>query len=127
KDSGKNLPRALFRGTLLVMAVYIVTNLAMIFVLSIEGMSHSELVASDTAIKILGTGGAAFVSFAVVLSTFGANHGFIFTSPRLYYEMAREGLFFKRLAEIHPKYQTPVASLIVQAILSSALILTGSY
>lgn len=126
-DPGRNLPRALFRGTLLVMAVYILANFSMIYVLSPAGMAQSSLVASDAATKILGSGGAAFISLAVIISTFGTNNGYIFTCPRIYYEMAREGLFFKKLAEIHPRYETPVASLIAQAVISMILVITGSY
>ena len=65
--------------------------------------------------------------FRSVISTFGTNNGFIFASPRIYYAMAKEGLFFKWLATIHPKYETPIASLIVQAILACGLIFSGSY
>ena len=68
-----------------------------------------------------------FISIAVIISTFGTNNGFIFASPRIYYAMAHEGLFFKWLAKIHPKYETPIASLSIQAVLACALILSGTY
>ncbi len=122
-----NLPRALGLGTMIVIAVYVLISCAVSYVLPIEAASQSTLVLSDAAVKIMGTGGAMFVSFAVVISTFGTNNGFIFASPRIYYAMAKEELFFKWLATIHPKYETPIASLIVQAILACALIFSGSY
>ena len=127
KDPQQTLPRALGLGTLIVIAIYILIASAVMYVLPMQAAAHSQIVLSDAAVKIMGTGGAIFISMAVVISTFGTNNGFIFTCPRIYYAMAREGLFFKWLATIHPRYETPVASLIVQAFLASALILSGSY
>ncbi len=126
-DPQKNLPRALGIGTFIVIVLYVVVSCAVSYVLPIQAAAHSQIVLSDTAVKIMGTGGAVFISVAVIISTFGTNNGFIFTCPRIYYAMAKEGLFFKWLATIHPKYETPLPSLIVQAILASLLILSGTY
>jgi APA family basic amino acid/polyamine antiporter len=111
----------------MVVGIYVAVNIAMMFVLSVNNMGHSQIVASDAAVKTLGPAGAVVVSLAVIISTFGTNNGFIFTCPRIYYAMAKEGLFFKGLSSIHPKYQTPIPSLIAQAILSCAFILSGTY
>ena len=127
KNPQRTLPRSLILSTVIVILVYVVLNVGYMYTLSLAEISHSSLVASDSALKVLGTTGAAFVALAVIISTFGANNGFILTSPRIYYAMAREGLFFKWLATLHPKYRTPIPSLIVQAILSIALILSGTY
>ncbi len=127
KDPQRILPRALILSTIIVILSYAFINLGYLYTLSMVDMSHSSLVASDSALRTIGTAGAVFVSVAVIVSTFGANNGFIFTSPRIYYAMAREGLFFKWLATIHPKYRTPIPSLIAQAVLSIAFILSGTY
>jgi APA family basic amino acid/polyamine antiporter len=127
KEPPHNLPRSLFLSTSIVILFYVIINFAMMYVLSMNEMSNSPMVASDAAVKILGNAGAAFISVAVIISTFGTNNGFIFTCPRIYYAMANEGLFFRWLAGIHPRYQTPIPSLIVQAILSCFLIYTGSF
>jgi len=127
KNPQKVLPRSLMLSTLVVIAVYVLINLGYLNVLSLTEMSQSQLVASDAATKISRTVGASLIAIAVIISTFGANNGFIFTCPRIYYAMAKEGLFFRWLGHISPRYQTPIPSLIVQAILSSALILTGTF
>ncbi|HTK81709.1 MAG TPA: amino acid permease [Bacteroidota bacterium] len=123
----RNLPRALAIGTAIVILVYLLVSSAVMYVLPMQEAAHSQLVLSDAAVKILGTGGAVFVSLAVVISTFGTNNGFIFASPRIYYAMAKEGLFFSWLANVHPKYETPIPSLIVQAVLACVFILSGTY
>jgi len=123
----KNLPRALGIGTLVVIAVYLLVSCAVMYVLPMSAAARSSIVLSDVAVKIMGSGGALFISAAVVISTFGTNNGFIFTSPWIYYAMAKEGLFFGWLASVHPRFETPIASLLVQGALASLLILTGSY
>jgi len=127
KDPQRILPRALILSTIIVILCYAFINLGYLYTLSASEMSHSSLVAADSALKTIGPAGAALVSLAVVVSTFGANNGFIFTSPRIYYAMAKEGLFFDWLATIHPKYRTPIPSLIVQAVLAIIFILSGTY
>ncbi|HEV8537396.1 MAG TPA: amino acid permease [Bacteroidota bacterium] len=126
-DPQRNLPRSLAIGTIIVILLYILISCAVSYVLPIETAAHSQLVLSDTTVKIMGTGGAVFISLAVIISTFGTNNGFIFTCPRIYYAMAKEGLFFKWLGTVHPKYATPIPSLIAQAVLSSAFILSGTF
>ena len=123
----RNLPRALGMGTLLVILMYILVSCAVMYVLPMQEAARSQLVLSDAAVKILGTGGAVFISVAVIISTFGTNNGFVFASPRIYYAMAKEGMFFRWLAAVHPRYQTPIPSLIAQAALASVLIATGTF
>jgi APA family basic amino acid/polyamine antiporter len=127
RNPDRNIPRSLLISTLLVIIMYALINLAFVYVLSIERMPLSPLVASDVASIILGPTGAALVTIAVIISTFGANNGFIFTGARIYYAMAREGLFFRRCAEIHPRFQTPLVSLVGQGIWSCLLVLTGTF
>ncbi len=127
KNPQKNIPGSLVISTLIVIGLYVLINLAYIFVLSLGEMAHSELVASDTAVKILGHPGAVLVSLAVLLSTFGANNGFILTGARIYYAMAREGLFFNWVGRVDPKFQTPVPSLVSQGLWACLLTLTGTF
>src|ERR1041384_2065394 len=127
KTPGRNIPRALFISTLIVIGIYVGVNVAFMLLLPLSSMAVSPMVASDAATRLLGPAGAAAISVAVIVSTFGASNGFIFTSPWIYYAMAKEGLFFKWLSSVHPRYNTPIPSLIVQAILATALLLTGSF
>ena len=126
KDPQRNLPRAILFSILIILVVYLLINIAYVYVLSLDGVTQSQRVAADTAAKVI-TGGAAFMGLAVMFSTFGANNGFILGASRIYYAMAHEGLFFRRFGKTHPTRKTPVFSLLIQMIWSSALVLLGSF
>ncbi|MBI3110460.1 MAG: amino acid permease [Ignavibacteriales bacterium] len=127
RDPQTNIHRSLIIATLIVIVMYVLANLGYLAVLPIEAMASSQLVASDAAAAVLGSAGAAFVAGAVVLSTFGANNGYVITGARIYYAMAKEGLFFRSFGKVHPRFKTPIPSLIGQGVWASVLVLTGSY
>ena len=99
----------------------------LIYVLSLHTISKSSLVASDAATVLFGPLGASFIAAAVMISTFGANNGYVFTGARIYYAMAKEGFFFRSLQRVHPHYKTPNPSLVAQGVWSSILVLISSY
>lgn len=107
KDPQRNLPRAFFRGTLAVAVLYLSVLAAYLAVISLAAMPGSKLIASDVAVRVVGAGGASFVAAAVVVSTFGTLNGSMMTGPRVFYAMAEDGLFFRGLARIHPRWHTP--------------------
>ncbi len=123
----RNIPRALFTGTMIVIVTYVLINLAYIFVLPIDAMARSTLVAADVATQALGAWGGAFVSLAVIISTFGTTNGTILVSARVYFAMARDGLFPKSLGTVHKVHRTPSVSLWLQMIWASVLVLTGTF
>ncbi len=127
KDPQRNVPRALLFGTLLVMGIYVVINLAFLYVLPVNIMAKSPLVAASAAQVIFGKGGAEVISVAVIISTFGALNGSILSTARVQFAMARDNLFFKKVGSVHPKYGTPHISLLVQGIWSCVLVLSGSF
>jgi APA family basic amino acid/polyamine antiporter len=127
KNPRRTIPLALTIGTLIVICVYILVNLAYLYILPIEKIASSNLVAAETATNVLGLFGGTFVSFAVLVSTFGTSNGTIMVSARLYYSMAKEGLFFKNIAYVHPNFRTPSNSLLLQAIWTSILVITGTF
>jgi APA family basic amino acid/polyamine antiporter len=127
REPQKNIPRALFTGTVIIIITYVLVNLAYIFVLPIDEMAKSNLVAADVANRALGSWGGAFVAIAVIISTFGTTNGTLLASARVYYAMAKDKLFFKKLGDIHPRYLTPGPSLWVQCIWASLLVLTGTF
>jgi APA family basic amino acid/polyamine antiporter len=127
KNPERNMHRSLFISTVIVIVFYIVVNLAFIYVLGVQNVAQSSLVASDAATVIHGSIGAGIVALTVAVSMFGANNGFVFTGSRIYYAMAREGLFFRSLGNIHPRFETPVASLLAQGAWSCLLVLSGTY
>lgn len=127
KDAKRNVPRGLIYGTLIVMAVYVLINIAYLYVLPIDEMAKSPLVAASAAEKIFGSNGGMIISIAVIISTFGALNGSILATARVPFAMARAKLFFHSLGKVHPKYHTPHVSLVVQGVWSCVLVMSGSF
>jgi len=127
KNPQRNIPLALLYGTLIVIAVYVLINIAFLYVLPIDEMSKSPLVAASAAERIFGVNGASIISIAVIISTFGALNGSILATARVQFAMARDRLFFSPLGKIHPKFGTPHVSLIIQGVWSCVLVLSGSF
>ncbi len=127
KKPKRNIPLALSIGTIIVILVYLLINLAYFYILPIDTISNSKLVAADTAENVLKGFGGTFIAFAVMVSTFGTSNGTIMVSARLYYAMAKENLFFKPIANIHPRFRTPYNSLILQSLWTSILVLSGTF
>jgi APA family basic amino acid/polyamine antiporter len=127
KDPGRNIPLSLLLSTMTLIAIYILVNIVFIFLLSLPVIAQSQLVASDAISVVLGTAGTTLVVVIILVSTLGGVHVNILTSPRIYYAMARENLFFRSLAEIHPKHGTPAISLAVSGIWSSLLVFSGTF
>jgi basic amino acid/polyamine antiporter, APA family len=107
RDPGRTLPRALGGGVLVVIGVYLVVNAAYLLALDMDEMAASELVAADAAMAVFGPVGASLVAGLVILSTFGALNGVTMTGPRVFFAMARDGLFFRPVAAVHPAFGTP--------------------
>ena len=127
KDPQKNLPKALIIGTLAVVAIYLLANLAYLSVFTVEQISKSRLVAADVAEVLVGSWGVSFVAITVMLSTFGTLNGTLLTAPRIFFAMADDGLFFRALAKVHPKYETPYVAIITCAILGITFVLLRSF
>ncbi len=127
KNPQRNVPLALMYGTLIVMGVYVLINVAYLYVLPVEVMKDCRLVAASAAEKIFGSTGAAIISIFVIISSFGALNGSILATARVQFAMARENMFFKSLGKIHPKFATPHVSLVAQGIWSAVLVLSGSF
>ncbi|UCH10547.1 MAG: amino acid permease [Fidelibacterota bacterium] len=127
RNPGRNIPLSLLYSVLLIVALYIVVNLAFIYLLSIPGMAGAELVAADAVAVVLGGVGTTLVILAILISTLGGVHVNVLACPRIYYAMAEEGLFFQSLARIHPRYGTPATSLLVQGVWSSFLVFSGTF
>lgn len=117
KDPARTLPRALLGGTVAVVAVYLLVNAAYLYVLPIEEMAESTLVAADAATRVVGAAGASLVAALVMLSTFGAANGSLMTGPRIFFAMADDDLFFRPVARVHPRFQTPHVAIALAAVL----------
>jgi APA family basic amino acid/polyamine antiporter len=123
----KTIPRALMMGTLIVTLCYIALNAVYMYILPLDKVASSEQIAADAADVLLGSGGGSFMSALVVFSTFGALSGIILCGPRVYYSMAKDGLFFRWVGAIHPRYRTPHRAIVMQAVWSSVLVATDTY
>jgi APA family basic amino acid/polyamine antiporter len=123
----KTIPRALVMGTIIVTGCYVALNAVYMYVLPLETVASSKRIAADAADVLIGFGGGTFMSALVIFSTIGALTGIILAGPRVYFAMARDGLLFRWVGKIHPKYRTPYRSILIQAIWSSILVGTGTY
>jgi len=126
-DPKKTIPRALVFGTLVVTGCYILLNAVYLYVLPMATVASSDRVAAEAANAIFGRGGGAAMSALVVFSTFGALSGIVLAGPRVYFAMARDGLLFGWLGELHPEHRTPHRAIVLQGIWASVLVLTGTY
>jgi amino acid transporter len=117
KDPDRTLPRALLGGTAAVVVIYLVVNTAYLYVLPVAEMPGKPLVASDAARVLFGQAGASIVAAMVMLSAFGALNGSTMTGPRIFYAMAEDGLFFRPIARVHPRFRTPMAAIALAAML----------
>jgi len=127
KDPQRNVPKALLYGTLIVVIVYVLINLAYLYVMPVEEMKDSPLVAASAVEKIFGVKGASILVILVIISTFGALNGSLLAAARVQFAMARTNLFFSYLGKVHPKYSTPHTSLVVQGLWSSLLVMSGTF
>ena len=127
KNPERNIPLSLILCMVIVMTVYLALNTVLVYVLGFDQMIGSELVMADAASKFIGGKGAAIVTIIILISLIGANNGFILTSARINYAMARDNRFFKQAAIIHPKFQSPANALIIQCIWACILTFSGTF
>jgi APA family basic amino acid/polyamine antiporter len=127
RDPERTIPRALMLGVSVVVAVYVALNAAYVLVLPLDRVLASTRIAADAAAAVAGRGAAAAISVLVVVSALGAMSGIILAGPRVYYAMARDGLLFGWMGAVHPRFKSPHAAIVAQAIWSSILVLTGTY
>lgn len=126
-DPETNLPRALLWGVAIVVTVYLLTNVAYLRVLGIEGLAHSTAPAADTMEALLGPVGGKVIAAGIAISTFGFLNLVILVTPRVLQAMAADGVFFRRFAVLHPAYQTPTLAIVALAVLAVLLTLTGTF
>jgi APA family basic amino acid/polyamine antiporter len=107
KNPVKTIPASLFIGIAVIIFVYVSTIFLYHYVLGMDGVRNSEIVASDAAIQLFGPIGAAFIAISVMFSASGSINGTMMTAPRVYYAMAKDKLFFQWFNFVHPKFHTP--------------------
>ena len=123
KEPKKVIPLSMLYGMLMIAVLYLSANLLYHTVMGLEGMRSSTIVASDTAVVLFGNMGAGLISIMVIISATGSINGTMMSASRVYYAMARDGLMFKWLDHVHPKFQTPTHAIIAHCIWGIVLIL----
>lgn len=127
KRPGHTLPLALILGTGTVIAIYLGLNLVYYHVLEPATVAASPRIGADAAVSILGRTGSRMVSLLIIVSTLGSINGSVLAAPRVYYAMAKDGLFFRWCAAVHPRFHTPHLALLLQGAWATLLVLMGTY
>jgi APA family basic amino acid/polyamine antiporter len=127
KNPGRNLPAGLFVSTLVVILLYIITNLAYLYAYPASFIAQSDRIASDAMDKAIGPIGASIIAFIILFSILGAANPTILCSPRVYFAMANDGLFFRKIAAVHSRFLTPHVSIVALGLWSIVLSVSGTF
>jgi amino acid transporter len=123
----RSLPRAIVGGTCAILALYVAVNVAYLWVLPIDRLARSSLVAADVATALFGASGGRFIATIVAVSTFGSLIGISLAAPRVFFAMAEDRLFFPAMSRIHPRYETPFVAIALSATLGVFFVLTRTF
>ena len=127
KNPQRNLPLGLLAGLALAIGLYMVTNLAYLYVIPAPQIATSTRIAADAMKVAVGGIGATIIAFVILFSITGAANGNVLTAPRVFWAMAKDGLFFEKFAKIHPQHKTPHISIVATGVWAAVLSLTGTF
>lgn len=127
KNPGRNIPRSLFIGLSICMIIYLVINAAMIYILPVDAMAASSLVASDAAQIAFGVIGGGLIAFLIAFSVLGTTFSNVFTPPRMTFAMAENNSFFRAAGKLHPRFNTPGNALLIHLGVMIVMVLSGSF
>jgi amino acid transporter len=127
KDPQRTLPRAIIGGTAGILLIYMAVNAAYLYVSPIEAIAASPLIAADTMQALVGPVGVTIVSVVVAVSTLGALNATMLAAPRVFFAMAEDGLLFRRVATVHPRFQTPHVAILLAGGLGVLFVLTRTF
>jgi APA family basic amino acid/polyamine antiporter len=126
-DPRRTFPRAIVIGTASLVGIYLFANIGYLAALGTAGVAGSDRVAAEAVGAIVGPGTAKLIAAVILVSIFSATNGLTITAPRVYYAMANDGLFFRTLANVHPRYGTPAVSIIAGTVWAMVLALSGTF
>jgi APA family basic amino acid/polyamine antiporter len=127
RDPIRTLPRAILLGVTCVIVVYLGANLAYVHVLGAPALASTTTPAADVAAKLAGPLGARAISLLIVVSTFGFMNLALLSAPRVYYAMGADGVFFRFLGRLSPRFRAPTAAILLQGLLASAFAISARY
>lgn len=127
KNPARNLPKALMFGVIAVMLVYILTSFTFVYLVPLDQVTSDETFAAQAGEVLFGRAGGLIFSLIVIVSVLGSVTAVVMTAPRVYFAMARDGLFVPAVAVLHKRYETPARAIALQAVLASVLVLAGNF
>ncbi|HEX7335155.1 MAG TPA: amino acid permease [Pyrinomonadaceae bacterium] len=127
KDPARTLPRALTYGVIIVTIVYVLTSFAFVYLVPVEKVTSGETFAAQAGEVLFGRAGGLIFSSIVVVAVLGSLAAVVMSAPRVYFAMARDGLFLPSVAALHKRYETPARAIALQAVLASVLVVAGSF
>ena len=126
-NAKRNFPLGLLIGTSALVGIYLLANLGYLAALGGIGVAKSDRLAATAVSTVIAPAAVKLITIMILISIFSATNGAMLSSPRVYYAMARDGLFFHKLAEVHPSFQTPAFAVIAGAVWSAILAITGTF
>lgn len=126
-NAQRNFPRALLVGSAALIGIYLIANLAYLAALGPAKAAQTDSIAAAAITAVAGPAASKLVALAILISIFSATNGIVLTSPRVYYAMARDGLFFHRLADVHPRFRTPAFAVLAGSAWAAMLATTGTF
>jgi APA family basic amino acid/polyamine antiporter len=127
KEPRRNIPRSMVLGVIIVGVIYVAMNMTYVYALPLTEIAKHETIAHTAAVALFSPAAATWLSALIALSCFGAMATCVLSGSRVYYAMAKDGVFFKRMAEVHPKWRTPAFALIGQSAWAAILTVSGRY
>ena len=127
RDPQRIFPRAIAIGTSVLIAIYLLANLAYLAALGPAGVQGSQRVAADSVTALFGPAAGKLIAAVILVSMFSAANGITLTAPRLFFSMARDGVFFRKLAEVHPRFRTPAFAIIAGSAWAALLAVSGTF
>lgn len=126
-DPQRSLPRAIIIGTVTLIAIYLLANFAYLAALGPARVAASDRVAGEAVAQVLGPAAGSVIALAIIISMYSAAHATVITAPRVYFSMAKDGLFFKQLAQVHPRFGTPALAIVASCLWAIILALSGTF
>lgn len=127
KNPGRTLPLALAYGVVIIMIVYVLTSFAFVYLVPLDQVTSGETFAAQAGEVLFGRAGGLIFSLVVVVAVLGSLAAVVMSAPRVYFAMARDGVFFPSVAALHKRFETPARAIALQAVLASVLVVAGSF
>jgi APA family basic amino acid/polyamine antiporter len=127
RDPQRTFPRSIVAGTAVLIAIYLLANVGYVAALGVSGAQSSDRVAATAVSALFGPRAAVLIALVILISMFSAANGIALTAPRLFYAMARDGVFFRKLGEVHPRFGTPAFAVVAGSAWAALLAASGTF